>query len=240
MRYFSGFCFNNEEWLFEWILRPCGLYDVAGFSYGAIEAFEYAHAQVKQGLRVQKLVLISPCMLASRSPAFKRLQIMGYQKDPASYVKNFLKATGWQEILEQDGTLARFTHLGSLEELKTLLNYAYGVEKLEFLCAKGVQIEVFLGLEDAIIDPQEVLTFFKPYGCVWRFKGADHLLRRWEKTNFEVTALVYSLQLTFRQNFGPIFDEAQERGGVGRFIMSDHLSIFHALPHQFLAQFMFF
>ncbi|WP_121021197.1 pimelyl-ACP methyl ester esterase BioV [Helicobacter vulpis] len=174
--YFSGFGFSNEDWLFAWLLEKGTRYDVAGFSYGATRALEFAYHQVKQGRRVQNLMLIAPCMLAHKSQAFKNLQLKAYQQDPHAYMRAFFEKIGWSALLQQDPSLARFTHLGSLQDLQILLNYAYAPEKLEFLCAKGVRLEVFIGLEDAIMDAQALRSFFKNYGCVWCFKGANHLL----------------------------------------------------------------
>ncbi|WP_163555285.1 pimelyl-ACP methyl ester esterase BioV [Helicobacter suis] len=178
MHYFSGFCFRGEKWLFDWILKPYRLYNIAGFSYGAINALEFAYKQVKQGLRVQKLFLISPCMLAFKSKAFKRLQILSYQKDPALYVRSFLQNIGWNSLLDLNPNLARFTHLGSLEDLKILLEYTYSAEKLAFLCNEGISISVFLGLKDNLLDVKEALHCFKPYASVWQLKGANHLLQK--------------------------------------------------------------
>ncbi|TSA87024.1 pimelyl-ACP methyl ester esterase BioV [Helicobacter mehlei] len=180
-RYFSGFGFQREEWLFESILKPCGLYDVAGFSYGAICALEYACEQVKQNKRIQRLVLIAPCMLAHKSQAFKNLQLKAYQQNPHAYMQAFFEKIGWSALLAQDPSLARYTHLGSLQDLQILLNYHYAPEKLEFLCARGVRLEVFIGLEDAIMDAKALCVFFRNYGCVWQFKGANHLLIKAKK-----------------------------------------------------------
>ncbi|CCB79394.1 hypothetical protein HBZC1_04080 [Helicobacter bizzozeronii CIII-1] len=180
-RYFSGFGFQGEAWLFEWILKPCGLYDVAGFSYGAICALEYIYGQVKQGKRTQRLILIAPCMLAHKSQAFKNLQLKAYQQNPQAYMQAFFEKIGWNALLAQDPSLARYAHLGSLQDLQTLLNYHYDPQKLEFLCDQGVRLEVFIGLEDAIMDAKALCAFFRDYGCVWQFKGANHLLIKAKK-----------------------------------------------------------
>lgn len=56
MRYFSGFCFQNEEALFEPYLIKSD-FTVAGFSYGAIKAMEYAFTCKT---RIDTLQLFSP------------------------------------------------------------------------------------------------------------------------------------------------------------------------------------
>ncbi len=171
MRFFSGFGFVNESVLFEeWLLK--GAYDVSGFSMGAIKAIEYAYNEVLQQRRINSLLLFSPCMLAHKSLAFKRLQLFSFQKDPQNYMDNFYQAVGLNAQLE------RFKKRGSLEELEFLLNYKYSDHTIRILLEKGVKIEVFIGLEDKIIDIQALLEFFMPLVQVWQFKGHNHLLQK--------------------------------------------------------------
>ncbi len=171
MRFFSGFGFVNESVLFEeWLLK--GAYDVSGFSMGAIKAIEYAYNEVLQQRRINSLLLFSPCMLAHKSLAFKRLQLSSFQKDPQNYMDNFYQAVGLNVRLE------RFKKRGSLEELEFLLNYKYSDHTIRILLEKGVKIEVFIGLEDKIIDIQALLEFFMPLVQVWQFKGHNHLLQK--------------------------------------------------------------
>ncbi|WP_033618234.1 pimelyl-ACP methyl ester esterase BioV [Helicobacter pylori] len=171
MRFFSGFGFVNESVLFEeWLLK--GAYDVSGFSMGAIKAIEYAYNEVLQQRRINSLLLFSPCMLAHKSLAFKRLQLSSFQKDPQNYMDNFYQAVGLNVRLE------RFKKRGSLEELEFLLNYKYSDHIIRILLEKGVKIEVFIGLEDKIIDIQALLEFFMPLVQVWQFKGHNHLLQK--------------------------------------------------------------
>ncbi|MCQ2779126.1 pimelyl-ACP methyl ester esterase BioV, partial [Helicobacter pylori] len=135
MRFFSGFGFVNESVLFEeWLLK--GAYDVSGFSMGAIKAIEYAYNEILQQRRINSLLLFSPCMLAHKSLAFKRLQLSSFQKDPQSYMDNFYQEAGLSAQLE------RFKKMGSLEELEFLLNYKYSDSIIRFLFEKGVKIEV--------------------------------------------------------------------------------------------------
>ncbi|WP_120903269.1 pimelyl-ACP methyl ester esterase BioV [Helicobacter pylori] len=171
MRFFSGFGFVNESVLFEeWLLK--GAYDVSGFSMGAIKAIEYAYNEVLQQRRIHSLLLFSPCMLAHKSLAFKRLQLSSFQKDPKNYMDNFYKEAGL------DAQLERFKREGSLEELEFLLDYKYSDHTIRLLLEKGVKIEVFIGLEDKITDVQALLEFFTPLVQVWQFKGYNHLLQK--------------------------------------------------------------
>lgn len=176
MLYFSGFGFRGESGLFAWILKDGGVYDIAGFSYGALKALEHAYKQVQAGRRVQRLMLISPCMLALKPAAFKRLQVLSYKKDPQNYMQTFFKNIGWVDLLQQDSSLEGYTHSGSAEDLEDLLYTPLDPQKLAFLQSKGVVVEVFLGLADPLLEPKEALDFFKPYACVWQFKHMGHLL----------------------------------------------------------------
>lgn len=171
MRFFSGFGFINESVLFEeWLLK--GAYDVSGFSMGAIKAIEYAYNEILQQRRINSLLLFSPCMLAHKSLAFKRLQLSSFQKDPQSYMDNFYEEVGLSAKME------RFKKEGSLEELEFLLNYKYSDSTIRFLLEKGVKIEAFIGLKDRITDIQALLEFFMPLVQVWQFKDCNHLLQK--------------------------------------------------------------
>ncbi|WP_208377706.1 pimelyl-ACP methyl ester esterase BioV [Helicobacter pylori] len=171
MRFFSGFGFVNESVLFEeWLLK--GAYDVSGFSMGAIKAIEYAYNEVLQQRRIHSLLLFSPCMLAHKSLAFKRLQLFSFQKDSKGYMDNFYKEVGL------DAQLERFKREGSLEELEFLLDYKYSDRIIRLLLEKGVKIEVFIGLKDKITDVQALLEFFMPLVQVWQFKDYNHLLQK--------------------------------------------------------------
>ena len=56
MKYFNGFSLNGEKELFKEYLIDSE-FSVAGFSYGAIEAFEYVYNGKD---RVDRLILLSP------------------------------------------------------------------------------------------------------------------------------------------------------------------------------------
>jgi predicted esterase len=77
MIYFSGFCFQNEQILFENFLLKND-FTVAGFSYGAIRAFEYA---LKNRHRIDTLQLFSPAFFQDKSESFKKLQLLAFQKN---------------------------------------------------------------------------------------------------------------------------------------------------------------
>jgi surfactin synthase thioesterase subunit len=88
--YFSGFCLENDKELFKEYLEV-GTFNIAGFSYGAIRAFEYALNEVQNNKRVQKLQLFSPAFFQDQSKKYKRLQLMFFKKDEQAYKNNFIQ-----------------------------------------------------------------------------------------------------------------------------------------------------
>lgn len=173
MRYFSGFGFAGESPLFEEFLEE-GEYVVAGFSYGAQQAFEYAkHATV----RIQKLQLLSPAFFLGRTEGFIRGQILGFKKDRAAYLERFYRANVSGNLRECE-RLEPYRISPSLEDLEALLSYEWREEDFILLAERGVEVEVFLGEEDQIIDPRAAFDFFSqmPSLTLYSFKGRSHLL----------------------------------------------------------------
>jgi len=171
MQYFSGFCLANESELFEFALKNSNDFTIAGFSYGAIKAFEAALHSKK---RVDKLILISPAFFNDKDEKFKKMQLLFFAKDKASYIQNFLKniASG------SDIDMQKYFKEGNKEELKELLYYKWDAKKLQELLKRGVTIEVFLGENDKIINSKEALEFFKENATnVYFFKRANHILK---------------------------------------------------------------
>ena len=169
MTFFSGFCFHNEEALFEPYLLQND-FTVAGFSYGAIKAFEYV-LTCKD--RIDTLQLFSPAFFQHKDAKFKKLQTLSFTKNRALYTQNFMQNTTYP--LAFDATL--YTCQGTLEELNELLYFEWDTAKLQALVDKGVKIEVFLGEKDAIIDSFTCKDFFVPYATVYYFKNTGHLLQ---------------------------------------------------------------
>jgi pimeloyl-ACP methyl ester carboxylesterase len=171
MHYFSGFGFQGESALFEeYLIKAEGV--VAGFSYGAQEAFEYANNA--KG-RIDRLILLSPALFQTQSRSFKRAQLRYFQSDQASYMRQFITNLSYpQEPLALDPYLC----VGSVEELDALLHYVWDQQRLEALIAQGVSVEVFVGSEDRIVPSEAVVDFFKQAGAiVYQIKGAGHLLQ---------------------------------------------------------------
>ncbi len=167
MKFFSGFCLSGEETLFEgWIDHSD--FSVAGFSYGAIKAYEYALACKS---RIDRLYLISPAYFMEKDENFKKLQLSLFAKNPMKYRDNFLAQAN-----ARNRDIGHFTHLGSQEELAELLNYRWSVEGFDKLRERGVQCEIFIGGEDKIVDPKAVKEFFSDKGTLYFIKAGDHFL----------------------------------------------------------------
>ncbi len=165
--FFSGFCLQNEKELFnEYLIQND--FTVSGFSYGAQKSFEYA---VNSSTRVDLLQLFSPAFFHDKDKKYKRLQLMFFKKDPKQYADNFLKNCGFS-----DEVAKKYFTLHSYEDLNNLLNYVWDKEKLDALIKKGTRIEVYLGDDDKIIDPNVAKDFFKKYAEVYYIKEKGHIL----------------------------------------------------------------
>lgn len=166
--FFSGFCFYNESRLFDAYIKKSD-FCVAGFSYGGQKAFEYALNTQK---RVDTLQLFSPAFFQNKSQKYKKLQLLGFQKDAQSYCTTFLDnaAQGSQKSIDS------FFKKGDIEQLEELLIYYWDEQKLKKVIEKNITIEVFLGQLDKIIDTQAVYDFFKPYATLYCIKESGHIL----------------------------------------------------------------
>lgn len=167
-KFFSGFCFQNESELFGEYLQQSA-FTVAGFSYGAQKAFEYA---LQTTSRVDTLQLFSPAFFQNKDEKYKRMQLMFFKKDAKSYCDTFLKNVG----LNSSKTIKEYFIQGSYEELDELLHYVWDEEKLQQLLKKGTRIEVFLAGNDAIIDSCVAYAFFKAFAMVYFIKDLGHIL----------------------------------------------------------------
>jgi len=169
MKYFNGFCLKGEEVFFEGYFKESA-YTVAGFSYGAQKAFEYVY-ETEQ--RVDRLILISPAFFQHEKNSFIKTQLRYFKSDEVTYKKAFLDNVASPSKLSLDAYLSQ----GSYEELKALLSYVWESNKVKTLIERGIIIEVFMGLEDEIVDSHKSYDFFSPLVPLYTFKGLGHLLR---------------------------------------------------------------
>jgi pimeloyl-ACP methyl ester carboxylesterase len=169
LRYFNGFSLCGEEGLFCEYLVESELC-VAGFSYGAQQAFEYAlHSKE----RVDRLILLSPAFFQNQNPAFIRAQLRYFDTGKDAYVSRFLKNVAYPSNIALDDHLC----VGSREALESLLTYVWDAEKIRRIQERGTVVEVFLGGKDKIIDAAAAYDFFSSCAVTYFIKDAGHLLR---------------------------------------------------------------
>ena len=134
MRFFSGFGLKEEKELFDDILYNSDFL-VAGFSKGAIDAFEHVKRSKE---RVDRLILISPAFFQTKDEKFKRVQLMSYKKNPKKYLDSFYKNITYPA----DFDIIKYKKEDSFDELKRLLYYTWDKDSLESLKKRGVVLEV--------------------------------------------------------------------------------------------------
>ena len=169
MKYFNGFSLQNEEELFSTYLLNSD-YCVAGFSYGAQQAFEYVY-HAKE--RIDRLILLSPAFFQTQKPSFTRTQLRYFEAGKEDYVKQFLANVTYPSSLD----LSNYLKVGTNEELEALLTYVWDKKKIQEVLDRGTTIEVFFGQDDKIIDAQQAFDFFAPLTTTYFVKGVGHLLR---------------------------------------------------------------
>jgi len=152
MKYFNGFSLQNEEHLFDAYLTESSC-TVAGFSYGAQQALEYAYHSTQ---RIDRLILLSPAFFQTQKASFIRTQLRYFEADKDTYVAQFLKNVVYPSTFD----LSTYLKVGSVEELEALLTYTWNADKIDTLLARGITIEVFMGAEDKIVDMVEARKFF--------------------------------------------------------------------------------
>ena len=168
MKYFNGFSLQNEVRLFtEYLIDDACT--VAGFSYGAQQAFEYAYASNE---RINRLILLSPAFFQTQKASFVRTQLRYFEAGQEAYVKQFLNNVSYPS----DVNLAPYLSIGTKDELAALLSYVWEDKKIQTLLDKGITIEVFLGEEDKIINVEDAHAFFRKQCTTYSIKNCGHIL----------------------------------------------------------------
>ncbi|MDP1784285.1 MAG: pimelyl-ACP methyl ester esterase BioV [Sulfuricurvum sp.] len=167
MTFYSGFSLCNDRRFFDPYLRESE-YTVAGFSYGAIKAVHHA---VHAHQRIDTLQLFSPAFFQTQKASFKRLQLSAFTYDPEHYLSRFIEGCFAPCFVSEVDV-----NTGSIDELDALLNYVWDENMLQSIVDKGIRIEVYLGLEDRIIDAQGAKEFFLPYATVTSIRKGNHFL----------------------------------------------------------------
>jgi len=165
MRFYSGFGFWNEKELFKEYLDESE-FCVAGFSYGAQKALIDT---VHTNKRVNKLQLLSPAFFP-KNPKFAKLQINAFKKDKNSYIQKFIENVKYPKEIELD----KYLDECEFYQLEEMFEFNWGL--IEYAKQKNIDIEVFIGQKDKIIDVENAVKFFKNYSKVYFIKEVGHLL----------------------------------------------------------------
>lgn len=168
MKYFNGFSLVDEVSLFDAYLID-SVYTVAGFSFGAQQALEYAYASKE---RIDRLILLSPAFFQTQKASFIRAQLRYFESDKSTYVDTFLKNVCYPSSLD----ISAYLDIGTKEDLEQLLLYQWEATKIETLLKRDVEIEVYFGEQDKIVEVSKALAFFTNT-TNYILKDAGHLLR---------------------------------------------------------------
>lgn len=169
MKYFSGFSLHNEEDLFEEYISNTKT-TVVGFSYGAQKAFDYVY-ETKN--RVDRLILLSPAFFQTEKKSFIRTQLRYYDTNQTNYIKQFSLNTTYPSQID----ISKYLAAGNNKELESLLAYQWDQDKIQELLDRNITIEVFLGMQDKIIDADEADDFFSKNTRTYIIKSVGHLLK---------------------------------------------------------------
>jgi hypothetical protein len=169
MVYFNGFSLHHEEVLFSNFFIHSDLC-VSGFSAGAQKAFDYVYNSKE---RIDRLILLSPAFFQTQKPSFIRTQLRYFEAGQEAYVKQFLDNVTFPSSLN----LSEYLKIGNREELNELLVYKWDKQKIQEILDKGTVIEVFLGMNDKIIDAKAAFDFFTPLTTTYFMKDMGHILK---------------------------------------------------------------
>jgi len=169
MIYFNGFALKGEEKFFKEELIEND-FSVAGFSYGAQKAFEYAYNSKE---RIDRLILLSPAFFQNHKKSFIRTQLRYYKANEISYTEQFLKNVSYPSNINLYDNL----DTNKYKELEELLSYIWNKEKILELVERGVSIEVFIGADDKIVNAEKSYEFFSELTTVYLLKNRGHLLQ---------------------------------------------------------------
>ena len=169
MKYFSGFSLSTEVVLFAPYIVESD-FTVAGFSYGAQQAFEYLYSHPQE--RIERLVLLSPAFFQTQKRSFMRTQLRYFDQDREAYIEQFLANVSYPSSLD----LSPYLSVGTKEELEALLAYKWEREKIEALLARGTTIEVYFGAKDKITPSHEAFEFFASLTTSYMIEDAGHIL----------------------------------------------------------------
>ena len=166
--FFSGFCLSGEEGLFSEYFDSSSD-AVCGFSYGAQKAFSYS----QKNPDIKRLILLSPAFYMQKTDEFREAQIGVFADNPELYRLKLLKKSGFAA-----DEMTAYQADGTADALRELLYFRWDNEELNKLAMQGVQIEVYIGSKDGVVEPKPSYEFFKNCGLktVW-LENKNHILR---------------------------------------------------------------
>ncbi len=171
MKFYSGFSLKNDKHFFDEYIKDSE-YNVAGFSYGAIKAYEEVKKRLEANRRVDTLQLFSPAFFQTKSEQFKSMQLRAYRKNQDVYLRQFINSC----FSPYEVKKVELNNDTTIDELDELLNYKWDLVGLKELQNQGVKIEVYLGGEDKIVDADEAKKFFIEVSTITYIKNANHFL----------------------------------------------------------------
>jgi hypothetical protein len=166
--FFSGFCLKGEESLFSqfWSPEP---FHWGGFSFGAQRVWEKLRNSSSSPFSLpRKVTLLSPAYFGSPSQKWIGINLTGFGRNKEKYIRNFL----------QKGGLSDWKYLDlscTLSQLERGLKFNWLPPPREI---DKIELHIYLGEKDPIIDVEGAYNFFKKYGIVYLIKGANHFLRK--------------------------------------------------------------
>ena len=172
MKFYSGFSLKNDNHFFDEYIKDSE-YNVCGFSYGAIKAYEEVKKRLKNNHRVDILQLFSPAFFQTKSEQFKNMQLRAYRKNQDIYLKQFINSCFFPYELKE----VELSDDTTIDELDELLNYQWDIIGLKELCKQGIKIEIYIGGEDKIVDVTEVKEFFIEVADIIYIRNANHFLQ---------------------------------------------------------------
>ena len=173
MKFFSGFCVDIDKEFFRDYIEESE-FVIAGFSYGAQKAIDYALNSKK---RIDKIQLLSPAFFDFNQKLID-LNLKSFKEDKNRYIKNFLTKAGineWKMENDKWKINRKDIKINKCCEEDLYKIFTFNWEKIKEL--KDIKIEVFLGEFDKIIALKKAYLFFKNYSNVYFIKNANHFLR---------------------------------------------------------------
>ena len=169
-KYFSGFCFQNEYVLFDKLIDKSIPY-IAGFSCGCIEALEYINQNI-DNTSCKVLHLFSPSYFYHKSIKFKNNQLKIFKNHQNTYLKSFYQNCIYDKSID----INPYKKIDNISILEKLLFYNWDINIFKKLQKKDIQIIVYLGEFDEIVDNKKSEDFFKNYAKIIKIKNSGHLL----------------------------------------------------------------